>query len=75
MLPGIDGNQICAILKRDLRHKDIPIIILSAKSQARDIDVSMQCGADAYVAGPFDHLELLARIEPARRPLCRPTVR
>lgn len=63
MLPGIDGNQICAILKRDLRYKDTPIIILSAKSQARDIDISMQCGADAYVSKPFDHQVLIAQIE------------
>jgi DNA-binding response OmpR family regulator len=63
MLPGIDGNQICAMLKRDTRYRDIPIIILSAKSQTRDIDVSMSCGADAYVAKPFDHQVLLDQIE------------
>jgi DNA-binding response OmpR family regulator len=62
LLPGIDGNQICAMLKRDLRYRDIPVIILSAKSQLKDIEVSMQCGADAYIAKPFDHLVLLAQI-------------
>ncbi len=63
MLPGIDGNQICAMLKRDLRYRDIPIVILSAKSQLKDIEVSMQCGADAYIAKPFDHQTLLSQVE------------
>ena len=63
MLPGIDGNQVCAMLKRDLRYRDIPILVLSAKSQARDVEVSMQCGADAYLVKPFDQETLLIQIE------------
>jgi DNA-binding response OmpR family regulator len=63
LLPGIDGNQICAMLKRDLRYRDIPVIILSARSQLKDIEVSMKCGADAYVTKPYDHQILLAQIQ------------
>jgi DNA-binding response OmpR family regulator len=63
MLPGIDGHQICAILKRDLRFRDVPIIILSARSQLKDVETSIQCGADAFVAKPFDHQVLISQID------------
>jgi DNA-binding response OmpR family regulator len=62
MLPGIDGYQVCAMLKRDLRFRDVPIIILSARSQLKDMETAVQCGADAFVAKPFDHEVLLAHL-------------
>jgi DNA-binding response OmpR family regulator len=63
MLPGIDGQQICTMLKRDLRFRDVPIVILSARSQLKDVETSMQCGADAYVSKPFDYKVLLEQLE------------
>jgi CheY-like chemotaxis protein len=63
MLPGIDGHQICAMLKRDLRFREVPIIILSARAQMTDVETSMQCGADAHLAKPFDHQVLIGQIE------------
>ncbi len=60
MLPGINGLDIC----RELRQKqiDIPIIMLTAKSQEIDRVVGLEIGADDYVTKPFSLRELLARV-------------
>lgn len=71
MLPGIDGYQVCAMLKRDIRFRDVPIIILSARSQIKDMDTAMQCGADAFVAKPFDHQVLLSHVQSLLTERCR----
>lgn len=62
MLPGIDGHQICAMLKRDLRFRHVPIIILSARAQVSDVETSIACGADAHIAKPFDHTILIHQL-------------
>ena len=61
MLPGVDGYQICKEI-RDL-NKDIPIILLTAKSQEGDKLLGFDLGADDYITKPFRALELLARIK------------
>ncbi len=58
MLPKIDGFEVCRMLKFDERHKDIPIIILSALDQQEDREKAIKSGSDAYFIKPFD-LELL----------------
>ena len=59
MLPGKDGYQIC----REIRNiSDIPIIMLSAKSETFDKVLGLELGADDYVAKPFDTKELVARV-------------
>lgn len=63
MLPGMDGYAVCAMLKRDRRFSHIPIIILSARSQAQDRKTGVALGADAYLTKPFQPQELLATIE------------
>ncbi len=62
MLPLIDGFEVCKILKNDDMTADIPIIILSAKSQETDKVVGLELGADDYVTKPFSPRELIARI-------------
>ncbi len=62
MLPVIDGFDVCKILKNDEKTADIPIIILSAKSQETDKVVGLELGADDYVTKPFSPRELIARI-------------
>ncbi|MEO0102638.1 MAG: response regulator [candidate division WOR-3 bacterium] len=63
ILPEMDGYQICNFLKRDRRYQDIPIIILSARSQEKDIEEAKKAGADAYFTKPFNYEELLGKIE------------
>ena len=63
MLPKVDGYWVCNMLKSDKRFKDIPIIILSAKSAGSDIEVAKECGADGYIVKPFEFEELLSKIK------------
>lgn len=62
MLPLIDGFEVCRKLKSNDVTADIPIIILSAKSQETDKVVGLELGADDYVTKPFSPRELIARI-------------
>ena len=60
MLPGRDGVDVC----RDIRaSSDVPIIMLTAKSDTTDVVGGLAAGADDYVAKPFKTQELLARIK------------
>lgn len=63
MLPKMNGYQVCALLKKDARYATIPIILFTAKTQERDKQLGLECGADAYVCKPFRTEELLSKIE------------
>jgi two-component system phosphate regulon response regulator PhoB len=67
MLPVMDGFEVCRTLKADERTADIPIVILSAKSQETDKVVGLELGADDYVTKPFSPRELIARIRAVLR--------
>lgn len=60
MLPGINGYEVCKKLKES--EPEIPIVMLTAKSQESDIITGLDLGADDYITKPFSVLELLARI-------------
>lgn len=60
MLPGINGYEVCKRLKES--KPEIPIVMLTAKSQESDIITGLDLGADDYITKPFSVLELLARI-------------
>ena len=62
MLPGMDGFEVCRLLRADKSTGHIPIIILSARSQETDKVVGLELGADDYVTKPFSPRELIARI-------------
>ncbi len=62
MLPGMDGFEVCRSLRADKSTGNIPIIILSARSQETDKVVGLELGADDYVTKPFSPRELIARI-------------
>ena len=61
MLPGKSGLDVCRELR--FRGKDVPILMLTAKSQLVDRVVGLKIGADDYLTKPFEAPELLARIE------------
>jgi two-component system phosphate regulon response regulator PhoB len=67
MLPGIDGLEVCRILKRNDITADIPIIILTAKGGEADVVTGLELGADDYVTKPFSPRVLLARIRAVLR--------
>jgi two-component system phosphate regulon response regulator PhoB len=67
MLPGINGMDICRDLRAGERTRDIPIIILSARSEETDQVVGYSLGADDYVAKPFSYKVLMQKIKALRR--------
>ena len=62
MLPEIDGFTVCKVIKQDIRLKNIPVIMLTAKKMEEDIVKGFECGAIDYVTKPFSNKILLARI-------------
>lgn len=67
MLPNTDGLTILKILKEDADYKDIPVIMLTAKSMEIDTVKGLERGADDYITKPFGVLELIARIKAVLR--------
>ncbi|MDQ1374474.1 MAG: hypothetical protein QOJ09_1812 [Actinomycetota bacterium] len=62
MMPKMNGLEVLAALKADAGTDSIPVILLSAKAQAGDVQAGLDRGADAYVTKPFDPLDLLERV-------------
>jgi phosphate regulon transcriptional regulator PhoB len=62
MLPGIDGLELCRILKKDPKTALIPIIMLTARGQETDKITGLETGADDYVTKPFSVREITARV-------------
>ncbi len=62
MLPKCNGYEVCAMLKKDPRFQKIPVAMFSAKSQEKDRQLGLGCGADAYIGKPFNAQELLEQI-------------
>ncbi len=67
MLPGIDGLEVCRVLKGEARSRHIPIIMLTAKGEEADIVAGLELGADDYVTKPFSPRVLLARVRAVLR--------
>ena len=62
MLPDLSGIDICKALRKDTKFKNIPIIMLTARSQEEDKVLGLNVGADDYLPKPFSNLELVARV-------------
>ena len=67
MLPGVDGLEICRMMRADERTRSVPIIILTAKGSEADIVLGLELGADDYVVKPFSVRELIARVKAVLR--------
>lgn len=63
MLPGMNGYQVCRLLKFDEQFRDIPVIIVSAKDTERDREVGAQSGAELYLVKPLDYQSFPAQLE------------
>ena len=59
MLPGIDGIEVCRQIRLE---SDVPIVMLTARTDTSDVVAGLEAGADDYVAKPFKPKELVARI-------------
>ena len=65
MMPVMDGFQVLRKLKSQEETKRIPVIILTAKGQEKDIVTGLEAGAADYVTKPFSFAELIARVNRA----------
>jgi two-component system, OmpR family, alkaline phosphatase synthesis response regulator PhoP len=63
MLPAVDGLEVCRRLKGDPKTRDVPIVMLTAKSEEGDMIAGLDRGADDYIAKPFSPRVLTARIK------------
>ena len=67
MLPGIQGMELCRILRNDPKTKNLPIIMLTAKGEELDRVLGLEIGADDYITKPFSPRELVARVRAVLR--------
>lgn len=61
MMPKINGYKVSRLLKFDESYKHIPIIMLTARAQEKDIELGEETGADEYVTKPFE-MEILVEL-------------
>ncbi|MFC4273217.1 phosphate regulon transcriptional regulator PhoB [Sneathiella chungangensis] len=67
MLPKVSGIEICRRLRRDQKHGNLPVIMITARGEEADRVRGLDVGADDYVAKPFSPAELMARIRAVLR--------
>lgn len=67
MLPDIDGLEVCRKIKRDETINDIPVIMLTAKSEDSDVISGLELGAEDYITKPFSPRVLVARLRAVLR--------
>ena len=67
MMPGMSGFEVCKVLSTSEKTKLIPIILVTALTEAEDLEEGFQVGAFDYVKKPFNRIELIARVKAALR--------
>ncbi len=67
MLPGLDGLEVCRMLKREPKTAEIPLIMLTARGEETDRIVGLELGADDYIPKPFSPREVILRIRAVLR--------
>jgi DNA-binding response OmpR family regulator len=76
-MPRMDGYEAIRQLRNDTRTAHVPMLILTARTGAKDVVTGFETGADDFIAKPFDITELLARVKShlrrsAQRPVLNP---
>ncbi len=67
MLPGIQGLEMCRIIRNDQKTAGLPVIMLTAKGEEVDKILGLEIGADDYITKPFSPKELIARVKAVLR--------
>jgi len=67
MLPGLNGFEVCKLVRKDPKTKNLPIVMLTAKSEENDMAMGLDLGADDYITKPFSPKILVSRIKAALR--------
>ena len=73
MMPGLDGIQLLHRIRNNDKFKNIPLIMLTAKSEEMDVVMALELGADDYISKPFGIKELPARVRAVLRRQSRST--
>jgi DNA-binding response OmpR family regulator len=63
LLPGIDGWEVCEIIRLNPDFRDIKIVFLTAKGREEEIAKGLALGADAYITKPFSNAALVAKVK------------
>jgi len=63
MMPGMDGYEVCSIIKKNPAIKDIPLIFITAKTDSESIVKGFEAGAVDYITKPFIKSELIVRVK------------
>ena len=61
-LPGINGNEVCRILKENDNTRNIPILFMSAKDEDKLSQITKEAGADGYIGLPFEGKTFIEKI-------------
>ncbi len=69
MLPGMDGLEVCRVVRQTEKTAATPVIMLTARGEEEDIVRGLELGADDYITKPFSHRVLQARIHAVMRRL------
>ncbi len=72
MLPGMDGIEVCKLLKGDGRTREIPVVMVTAKGEEVDRILGLEIGAEDYIVKPFSPRELILRIKAIIKRVNRP---
>jgi DNA-binding response OmpR family regulator len=67
MLPDYDGLEVCKTLKKNESYSQIPVVMVTAKTEEVDVVLGLELGADDYISKPFSPKELVARIKAVLR--------
>jgi DNA-binding response OmpR family regulator len=63
MLPGIDGYEVCEIVRLNPDYRDVKIVFFTAKGRETEIAKGLALGADAYITKPYTNAELVAKVK------------
>jgi DNA-binding response OmpR family regulator len=63
MMPKMNGYKICRLLKFDKKYKEIPILMVTARSQEEDKLIGEETGADEYITKPFEINEIVDKVK------------
>ncbi len=67
MMPEMDGFEVCRALKEDNNLRDIPVIMVTAKVESKDLKNALDIGAVDYIKKPIDEVEVIARVQSVLR--------
>lgn len=62
MLPEINGDKVCAQIKRNPSTSDIPVVMVTTRGKPEDVEICRRAGCDDFVTKPINHQDLLAKV-------------